>query len=292
MAKIKVATLIAKLAKAAGIPDNDPNLIDALSITAEVDDTLTNAIENNPNSITLEAAKSHPDLLKHFNAKIFNGMDAKIHSLIEDGSLEEADVNEIKGEKSSYEKLKLLKDKIVASAAKKNQTPADKQKLVDEITELNKQIAKVRDDAKKQVDLEKANFETKLLEYADDNILGSFDYALADVPKEVMTATAKQIIRSELAAKKAHLTRNDKGELVLKNADNPDLDYLENNKSKSYRDLVAETLANKKLLKVSDPAAGNKASPAQRTTTTEKKFDNSKAIDANAKHLADLGVTS
>ena len=297
---VQFGTLIRELALKAGVKADNPKLVELLSVGAQIPDEIAGALKSliapGTDLITLEAAKNNPDLLKHFNATIFNGMDAKILALAtEDGDLSTTDLADLKAEKNSYEKLRLLKQKVKTATEGKHTNPADKQLLLDEIKQLTKQVADTQAAAQTEIEKAQQQFEHRLTDYAVDSLLSTQPYANADIPTEVNVMTAKNLITKVLADKHAILKRDSDGKLVLKNAENPELDFIENNNKVTFSDLAISTLANNKLLKVSDPAAGK--TPVFKTPTrtpadnTVKGPDYSRSVDANAKHLADLGVT-
>ena len=299
---VQFGTLIRELAVKAGVKANDPKLLELLSVAAQIPDEIAGALKSliapGPDFISLDAAKNHPDLLKHFNATIFNGMDAKIMALAsEDGDLSSDDLAEIKAEKNSYEKLRLLKQKVRTATEGKHKNPADKELLLDEIKKLSKDLADAKTGAQNEILKAQQNFEDRLTDYAVESLLSAQPYANTDIPAEVNVMTAKNLLTKVLADKKAVLKRDADGKLVLKNAENTELDFLENNTRINFSDLAIATLANNKLLKVNDSPVANKT-PVFKTPTrtpadnTVKGPDYSRTVAANAKHLADLGVTA
>jgi hypothetical protein len=299
---VQFGTLIRELALKAGVKADNPKLVELLSVGAQIPDEIAGALKSliapGADMVTLEVAKNHPDLLKHFNATIFNGMDAKILALAnEDGDLSPTDLAEIKAEKNSYEKLRLLKQKVRTSIEGKHTNPADKQLLLDEIKKLTKEVADAKTGAQTEIEQAQQQFEHRLTDYAVESLLAAQPYANTDIPAEVNILTAKNLVNKVLADKKAILKRDADGKLVLKNAENPELDFLENNTHILFSDLAISTLANNKLLKVSDSPAANKTLVFKTPTRTPadgsaKGPDYSRTVDANAKHLADLGVTA
>ncbi len=263
MAK-KVATLLKKLLNDAGIKDTDPKMAEVLTITADIDDSLFDAIENNPNLITIENAKNHVDLKSHFNAQIFNGLDAKILAVAKAKGLSDTDIAEIVAEKNSYAKQELLVTKVEALIASKNTTPADKVALQNEITRLNGEFVKKENEAKAAIKLAEQKAHDEGTDYMIDSFLASQKYANEDLDMDTNILTAKTILTKELADKKAKIQRTGK-DIKLINAENPDLDYLENNKAVKFSDLATSLLANKKLLKVNGQTPAPK--PVVKTPT-------------------------
>lgn len=290
MAKVKIATLLKKLLNEAGIKDDDKDLLDVLSSPAEIEDRLVTAIENNPNSVTLENAKSHPEISKHFNAKIFNGMDAKILTLAEENGLDTASIDEIKAEKNSYAKLALLNKKLTDSITSKHKTPAEKQALVDEVSRLNKEILDTKTSSNSAIQKAKDEAEKEITEYAINSYLSAQPYANEEIPKEVNVLTARTLLGRELASKEVAI-RRENGELKLYNAKNPDLVFLENNKPISFSDLSTSILANNKLLKVTGQASPKAPVKTPQQTPGGKQLDASKyttALDADIEALTKL----
>lgn len=258
---VKIATLLNKLLKDAGVKDDNPKLRDVLSITAEIDDELATAIENNPNYITIDNAKNHDGLKNYFYGKSLAGIDSRILKLAEENGLSDDDMNEIKAEKNTHTKLQMVYDKTKALIESKHKTPADKEQLIKEINKLNGDIAKKDADMKTAIKAAEDAAAASITEYAIDSFLASQKYANKELDVDTNVLTARTLLNQTLADKKAKVVRNGK-ELKLINAENPDLDYLENNKPVKFSDLATSVLANKKLLEVT-PGSGK--TPAQKT---------------------------
>ena len=175
-------------------------------------------------------------------------MDAKIFTLADEYGLSDADIDELKAEKNSYEKLKMLNNKVSEKIEKKySGKQADKQALLDEIKRLNNEVLDVKEGAKKEHQNIKNQAEADVVNYAIDSYLASKPFANKDIPLDVNVMTAKTLINKVLNDKKAKIVRNG-SDLKLVNTDDNALEHFENNKVISFRDLADSVLANNKLL--------------------------------------------
>lgn len=273
-------TLLIALADKAGLAQTDPAFLDLLTkVDAQLDDTAYETLNKFvSDSMTLNVAKAHPEVVKHYNATIFNGMDAKVKSLITEYGLDATEAAAIDAEKNSYEKFKLLSQFSKAKIEKefKDLKDGDKGKLAEEIKKLNADILVVREASAKEVAAAKLQAENDTTDYAYSSVLNGKKYANEEIPVEVNTITAKTLINSELAKRGAKIVRKD-GKLTLVNATNPDLEFIENNKVVNFDEFANSTLATNKLLKVSD-APGDKVPPVRKTQT--ERGDN-KTVDVS-----------
>ena len=100
----------------------------------------------------------------------------------------------------------------------------------------------------------KAQSESKLMQFQIDTMLSGKEYANKDLPKNVQILTAKTLLEQELASKKAKVVMTENG-LKLVNAETPELDFTDSNKTVQFNDFVDSVLASNKLLQVSAPPA-------------------------------------
>ena len=288
---MQFGTLVKNLAVKAGIKADDPKLVELLAVNATIPDDIASALDAlvkpDEGMFTLESAKNNPDLQKHFNAKIFNGMDAKLLSSAEAAGVSEEDLAAIKAEKNSYAKWDLLKGALQKNyETELGKHKGDKQPLLDEINKLKGLSKAEKEQFEKALKDKQAEFDNALLNHFQDNYLTGKNFANSDIPKEISVKIAKELIANSLAAEKGKVTLKD-GKIHLINAELPDLGFQKNNKDISYNEYADSVLAANKLLKVTDPNA-HKA-PGNTSTNTGTNGPNySKALNAYDKELAAL----
>jgi hypothetical protein len=282
MATIK--DTITTLAKKAGIDVNDAKYAPLLAALAgDIPDEIATAIDSN--LFNVDIAKNHSALDKHFKVKNLNGVDAKIKAVASKNGLTDEEVAEIFAEPSSYERIELLNEKVKEKLQTTLGGSDDKKKLIADIQKLNADIVAIKTNSQKELQAAKEAAENDVLNYAVDSHLQSQKYANEDIPVKVNATTANILLQNYLKEKGAKLVRRD-GELVLINANSPDLDYMENNQKVKFSDLTAKVLADNKLLKVSDPTpAGGRVTPQTQRTDRKQGADTS-AIAANNRAAA------
>ena len=274
-------TWISELADIAGYDKS--KLIDLLSVNAQIPDDLVNAV--NSNLMTLDTAKNNIELKKYFHAQALNGIDAELKNVLSELELDDESKQAIESETSSYKRvsksLKLIKE-LEGKKLQAN-TKGEKTELQKEIDRLNNEIKS----SKLQMQEKESEFNTKLestlTEFQINSILSSKNYAFGDMPKDVLTLTAKNLLQSALTSKGVKIVRQNDN-LKLVRAEAPDLDYRENNTPVNIGDFVDRVLADNKLLKVSEPVA-NTVAPTQQQITAPK------ADNAFAAALADTVKT-
>lgn len=251
-----IAKTLTDLAAKAGIT-LDSVLIEKLkTVRVELSDDVVNTLTTN--LLNLDGAKQSPELKKHFTATVLNGADAAMESLFEELGFDADAVSELKGIKSTYERIPALARKVKAleeakSALNENNSKAVLQK---EIDRLNGEVEVI----KKAGELEIANIKKQAagekLTLLADHELSSF--AFPKDTREDSLYLAKYHLANELKAKGAMVVLGDDGQLKLVQATNPDQPYTENKHTVSYKDFATKVVANKKLLEVTDPNAAGK----------------------------------
>lgn len=274
-------TWISELADIAGYDKS--KLIDLLSVNAQIPDDLVNAV--NSNLMTLDTAKNNIELKKYFHAQALNGIDAELKNVLSELELDDESKQAIESETSSYKRvsksLKLVKE-LEGKKLQAN-TKGEKTELQKEIDRLNNEIKTTKVQMQEKESEFNTKLESTLTEYQLNSILSSKNYAFGDMPKDVLTLTAKNLLQSALTSKGVKIVRHNDN-LKLVRAEAPDLDYRENNTPVNIGDFVDRVLADNKLLKVSEPVA-NTVAPTQQQITAPK------ADNAFAAALADTVKT-
>jgi hypothetical protein len=268
---IKFNEAFSDLAKSAGLDLTKPEFAPILAIASEIPDDKA--------VMTLEVAKQHPEVIKHWKANFFNGVDTKINELASEYAFEPTEMEALKQEKDSYKRMKLLTQFTKAKTEKgfEGLSKTDKAQLVKEIEKLNADIVAVKEAAKKEVAESKAKIDDEITNYAFESSLRGRPYALKEIPEEININTSKGLIEKYMREKGAKLVRVG-NELKLKNATTPDVDYIEDNKPVQYGELVNKILANNKLIAVTAPPDPKKG-PTFKTKENTNLNDNRTKAD-------------
>jgi len=137
-----IGELINNLTQKAGISADDADLKSLLAspelANIKVPDTLSAAIDSG--LLSIDAAKNnHPDIKKKYFADAYDGMDKQLLALVANDTFDQADIDEIKAEKSTSKKAELIVTKL--KAAKASAKGADKD-------EINRQLAAAHETAR------------------------------------------------------------------------------------------------------------------------------------------------
>lgn len=241
--------LVELLAQKANIDASE--LTELFQIKADVSDDVFTKFESKlATLIDINDAKHNNDLHKHFKALSLNPFDKLINEAIEQGLVDEDTANDLKANVNTYDKAKKLISKL--SEPKVQAQAKDSEPLKAEIKKLNDEVLKTKELYESQIkDLNKQS-ESKLMQFQIDTLLSGKEYANKDLPKNVQILTAKTLLEQELATKKAKVVMTDSG-LKLVNAETPELDFTDSNKTVQFNDFVDRVLASNKLLQVSAP---------------------------------------
>lgn len=252
-----LSEIIQSVATKAGIPADSAEL-KAIVTNAEVmkvtvPDALATSFDSGIHS--LESAES--SLRTKLHAEAYNGVDAAIYELAKtEYGLDDEAIKPLKETKKTNERIKLLAGKVAELVEKKAGAAApDKAKITEQINALNQKIAditKSHNDALAQKELEHLNEITSMVQ---DRSLSSHQFAM-DVPVDVNITTAKQFLQKSFA-KDGVKAVYDKATGTMKLVKEDGTDFFNSKNEKvSYSDYEKTVLAENKLLKVADPAAG------------------------------------
>lgn len=211
-----IGELINSLAQKAGIAVDDVKLKALLAspelATVQVDPALVTSLENG--LLSIDAAKNnHPDIKNKYFADAYDGMDKQLLKLVEADTFDQADLDEIKAEKSTSKKAELIVTKLKAAKAKA--TGADKE-------EINRQLTAAHESArlaKAEVETVKSDYEGRIkgiqLKAAVKAVFGNYKTIYDELPAAVRSATMEAIISQGLQDKNAELRTDEHGNLQL-----------------------------------------------------------------------------
>ncbi len=231
---------------------NNPALVSILSnsdlANREIEDDFANLLNNG--LISVDGAKNNLGLKNHFSATILNGIDAK---LLEDIDLDEETLSAVQAEKSTYNKISIVKNALKSEIEKlKNGGSEDKTKKAEiekQIKDLNNQLLTAKQKHQEELSSLKSQYDSEIQDFLFTNHLAGKAYANKDLTAEENTIFAKTLIAKELKDKGAIMVK-DGNKLVLKNASSPELDFYDDNKPITAYDFFDKVLASKKMLAV------------------------------------------
>lgn len=200
--------------------------------------------------LTVNEAKINPELKKHFAGVHLGSVDATINELIEEYGFGDDVKNTLKGEQSTFERLKLsfksladLKDQASKAVG------GEKAKLIEEHQRLEQQILAERESAKKRIlendSIWQGKFANKLM---DSHYMG-YEYAIDGVDPKVAAMTARNLVETRLAEKGGKIKFADDNITLVSNTDEA-LPFSIDHKPVSFKDFTDSVLAEAKLLKV------------------------------------------
>lgn len=258
-------------------------LTELFQIKADVSDDVFTKFETKfATLIDINDAKHNNDLHKHFKALSLNPFDKLINEAIEQGLVDEDTANDLKANVNTYDKAKKLIAKL--SEPKVQAQAKDSEPLKAEIKKLNDEVLKTKDLYESQIKDLKTQGESRLMQFQIDTLLSGKEYANKDLPKNVQILTAKTLLEQELVSKKARVVMTENG-LKLVNAETPELDFTDSNKTVQFDDFVNKVLASNKLLQVSAPPTTVVKTP--QTIINQPVEDNPAAV-RNQERLAAL----
>lgn len=235
---------------------NDPRLTDFLSRAdiqnMDIPDEVCNEIIGG--LMSLEGAKNNLKVKNHFTASALNGVDSEIAEAVSQFGL---DNSLFETEKDTYVKLRILKSKLKEAVDKKPEKNSEAEKEIAELkkayNEVNRKMAETLDAHKAEKSSIEEKYNNQVLTFLKGNHLKGLNYADKDRPIDVQDKFA-QLLIDEALAKRGAKVINDNGVLKLKSASDNSLEfYDESHKSLTYEDFVKKTLADSKILAVSDP---------------------------------------
>lgn len=272
------------------------DMLSSQSLTGvSIPDDIAGAIESS--LFTIEAAKHNPALKKHFTAAALNGVDSELLKMAEALGMDEDFIAELTADKNTYQNIGKTAAKVQGllsglKATQKDGDPKEVEKYTKQINLMKGELAKIKESHVPKSELEKLSreHESALTDSQIRNILSGKTYANREIPVEVNVLTARNLIDAALKKNGAVIVR-DSDTLKLKRADDINLDYYdEANKPVDPGQFFDKTLADNKMLAVSDPARGGKTGmsvPAQ--TQGRNDIGNTSAFDnAIAASLAAL----
>lgn len=280
------------LAIKAGIAADNPALKSLLAspelVNIQVPDDIVSGIDTG--LLSLDAAKNnHPDIKKKYFADAYDGMDKQLLALIANDTFDQADIDEIKAEKSTSKKAELIVSKL--KAAKASAKGADKE-AINEQLKIAHQAAK---DAKDEVTKVRGEYEGKIaniqLSAAKKAIYANYKTTFDELPGAAREAAMDALINKALQDKNAELKVDENGNLQLVGKDGSNV-FGDNHTQLTPTSLFDKTLA--PILKVVNTQKDQQQQQRQQQSTVkvdekaEANFDFVKS--RNDQVLADMSA--
>lgn len=253
----------------AGIDTDNPALVELIKKVATVDVSDELVTKFNSTFLTIEAAKSNPELKKHFSATALNGVDSEILNIISELEIDEETKNEILADKSTYKRVNILAKKVKELEAKKaGSSKGEKADLAKQIEGLNEQIKAEKLNSQKLISDKDKEYSDKLKNvYLTQKLADpSLKYA-SDLATQMNFLLPKTLLENELKARKLRVVV-DNEELKLETEDG--LPYFENNDKIEFTGFRDKVLAQHKLLAVSEPSKPQTQTQVVQTQNTAK----------------------
>jgi hypothetical protein len=229
----KLGATFLSLAQAAGV-NFEQEVIDKINALAtEIDDDSATKLKND--LMTFESAKHNSQLSKHHKAQALNAIDREITEIIDSYGFEQADLDKFSSETSTFKRVRMLHERVKEIEGSKagGGDDASKKTITDlkrKVDELNTQVLSAKEDTKTAVQAAQSEASQKILSYAMKSHLNGYTYANDQLDKAVNVTVAETLLGAELAAANVKVVHAPDGSLKLVQADNPELDYVVENK--------------------------------------------------------------
>lgn len=260
MAK-KLGSVLERQFKKLGIEITD-ELKPLIELDTEIGDEVADKVDKG--LLTIEAAKTNPDVLKTLRQNILGTADARMADIIKENGITMGE--DYEKEQSTYEKLSLLSKAILEHGRKKAEAAgkegisesikkeraewalkeADLQKKLKDITDAL--TAKEKDfTTTRENDL--TTFELQKILLGKDN-----DYVFPkEMDKNLKVTTALGAVNNELKKKGLVIKRDEAGSLVITDKDGNQAYTESHEKISDVTSYIDGVLTQHKLLKVNDP---------------------------------------
>lgn len=249
---MKVGEVFADLLAKAGVDVTSESLKPVLGISIDIDDEFTKALQEK--LFTLEAAKSKPELKKHFVGPFAQGLDQDVKEFLESNGYSDI-LEKIADTKSTGQRIKAILNEITAKKDGGDDEKAVLKTLKEQNAKLNADLAKEKQD--------KSTFETKLRDEFDQNlvkmsVLSKFDSQQwsETIPEAARKVLADQFWNQELQKHKAKAAKDESGNVVLINTETQSPVYDQKNNLLTVEGLIKDIMTVNKFIKVTNDNGG------------------------------------
>jgi hypothetical protein len=253
-----ISTLVTGLLKRANIDVTDPRYLDLVNITGQIGDEAYSEVEGAINRLlTLDEARNHADLRRHFRQNVLDPVDKELERWFEDMGIEDADKAEVLADKNTYVKLRKALEKTQQLESKRagSKKAEESKKIAEELTAAKRTLEEMQGRlAQQATELERKGDE-RVADYALYTRLSSLDYANEQMSKAEAVMGFRPLLENELRARGARYVLNPQTqdlELIKTDTGEP---LLENNQPIRFSDFVSSFAAAKRVLKINSDAA-------------------------------------
>ena len=253
-----ISTLISTLLKRANIDLTDPKYLDLVNITGQIGDEAYTEVEGAINKLmTLEEARYHNDLRKHFRQNALDPIDKELERWFEDMGVADEDKGEVLADKNTYTKLRRALEKTQELEHKKAgaQTSDDKRRTTEELAAAQKKVEELKASFElKAAELE-SRTEQRIADYALQTKLSSLNYANDKISKAEAVMGFRPLLDNELKSRGAkYILNKETNDLDLVQAESG-APLLEGGRPLAFSDFVSSLAAAKRVLKINNDAA-------------------------------------
>lgn len=243
----KLGTLLEKLFKKAGIEIND-QFKPLVELDNEIDEESFNRVDQK--LLTVDAAKSHPDVLRQLRQNILDPVDKAMERLITEHGITVGE--DYAGEQNTYEKIQNL-FKTVIEAGKKPGKEKHTEDFAAKEAEYNKSIRDLKELLSSKETEFKTTRENDRTAFELQKILLGKDYVFPkEMDSNIVISTALSAVNNDLSKKGFVIKLNEAGQLQILNKDGMPA-YNTSNEALEPITYIDGVLAHNKMLKVSDP---------------------------------------
>ena len=258
---INAADFINNLATNAGIAADNSDLktllSDARLSAINIPDAVVGGIQSA--HLTIESAKANPDLIKYFRATNLDPLDKTVFNTLTELGIDEAELADLKSEKSTYNKVVLALKKVssLKEAAAKANAEGSTGKAAEyekQVLALNAQISQIKDAFNTEKSELVKSYDNKYKSRILNEILLGYEYA-SEQPKEVQLELANILLNKHLSQNKWE-TRLDNDNISLVTSEGTKV--FDNNKEVTIKALADKIVSENKLIKVNAPPTPGK----------------------------------
>jgi hypothetical protein len=250
---VTIGELIQQFATASGMPEDNADLkaflsnptISGAAIPASISETINKGI------LTMESAKSNPEIIKHFRANLFDGVDKETTDTLKELGYFDQLKDVLAAEKSTPKKITLALKEIKRLEEAKADGKGGKD-LQEKLNALTKQVNDFN--ATKAAEIEsikstlKSEYDSKFEKMAFSQFIGSKKLANPmGLESDILTQIAEAKISKALAEKGYSKALGESGFTLL---NKEGVEVYEGTKKISFSDFAEKTLTEAKLLEI------------------------------------------
>ena len=253
-----ISTLVSTFLKRAGVDITDPKYLDLVNITGQIGEEAYSEVEGAITKLmTLEEARYHNDLRRHFRQNALDPIDKELERWFEDMGVADEDKTEVLADKNTYTKLRRALEKTQELEHKKAgaQTTDDRRRTTEELQAAQKKVEELKAEFEMRTAELEHRSEQRLTDYALHTKLSALDYVNDKISKAEAVMGFRPLLDNELKSRGAkYILNKDTNDLDLIQAETG-APLLDGGKPLAFSDLVSSIAAAKRVLKINNDAA-------------------------------------